>query len=177
MGYKLTKWAQSVEQPRLTKRTRQVLVNMCKVSHDQHHEFGIRGREFIDKYIPDMSYSTYRNNLSILVRNGLLVKVQHGGGRTINGGGTVTCYRIISPLLRAEASVNAPESAGFESDAMSKENHTPWDGAELLADDDAIIEYLKAALEEDDPALLKKAVGNVVRAKSLATSVTTSSGV
>ena len=51
---------------------------MCKVSHDQHHEFGIRGREFIDKYIPDMSYSTYRNNLSILVRNGLLVKVQHG---------------------------------------------------------------------------------------------------
>ena len=32
MGYKLTKWAQSVEQPRLTKRTRQVLVNMCKVS-------------------------------------------------------------------------------------------------------------------------------------------------
>ena len=167
MGYKLTKWAQSVEQPRLTKRTRQVLVNMCKVSHDQHHEFGIRGREFIDKYIPDMSYSTYRNNLSILVRNGLLVKVQHGGGRTINGGGTVTCYRIISPLLRAEASVKVPESAGFESDAMSKENHTPWDGAELLADDDAIIEYLKAALEEDDPAFLKKAVGNVVRAKSL----------
>ena len=167
MGYKLTKWAQSVEQPRLTKRTRQVLVNMCKVSHDQHHEFGIRGREFIDKYIPDMSYSTYRNNLSILVRNGLLVKVQHGGGRTINGGGTVTCYRIISPLLRAEASVNAPESAGFESGAMSKENHTSWDSAELLADDDAIIEYLKAALEEDDPALLKKAVGNVIRAKSL----------
>ena len=121
MGQKLTKWAQSIEQPRLTKRTRQVLVNMCMVSHDQHHEFGIRGREFIDKYIPDMSYSTYRNNLSILVRNGLLVKVkyipdmsystyrnnlsilvrngllvkvQHGGGRTINGGGTVTCYRI-----------------------------------------------------------------------------------
>ena len=50
---------------------------------------------------------------------------------------------------------------------MSKENHTSWDSAELLADDDAIIEYLKAALEEDDPALLKKAVGNVIRAKSL----------
>ena len=137
---------------------------------------GYAGESSLTSNIPDMSYSTYRNNLSILVRNGLLVKVQHGGGRTINGGGTVTCYRIISPLLRAEASVNVPESAGFESDAMSKENHTPWDGAELLADDDAIIEYLKAALEEDDPALLKKAVGNVVRAKSLATSVTTSSG-
>lgn len=52
---------------------------------------------------------------------------------------------------------------------MSKENYTPWDSAELLTDDEVIIEYLKAALEENDPAFFMKAVGNVARAKGMTT--------
>ena len=50
---------------------------------------------------------------------------------------------------------------------MNTENYTPWDSAELLTDDDVIIEYLKAALEENDPAFFMKAVGNVARAKGM----------
>ena len=51
---------------------------------------------------------------------------------------------------------------------MSKENYAPWDTAEFLTDDEIIVEYLKAALEEDDPAFFMKAVGNVARAKGMA---------
>ena len=50
---------------------------------------------------------------------------------------------------------------------MNRENYTPWDSAELLTDDELIIEYLKAALEENDPAFFAKAVGNVARAKGM----------
>ena len=50
---------------------------------------------------------------------------------------------------------------------MNKENYTPWDSAEFLTDDEVIIEYLKAALEENDPAFFMKAVGNVARAKGM----------
>ena len=50
---------------------------------------------------------------------------------------------------------------------MNRENYTPWDSAELLTDDEVIIEYLKAALEENDPAFFMKAVGNVARAKGM----------
>lgn len=50
---------------------------------------------------------------------------------------------------------------------MNKENYTPWDSAELLTDDEMIIEYLNAALEENDPAYFAKAVGNVARAKGM----------
>lgn len=50
---------------------------------------------------------------------------------------------------------------------MNKENYTPWDSAELLTDDELIIEYLKAALEENDPAFFMKAAGNVARAKGM----------
>ena len=50
---------------------------------------------------------------------------------------------------------------------MNTENYTPWDSAELLTDDEVIIEYLKAALEENDPAFFMKAVGNVARAKGM----------
>ena len=53
---------------------------------------------------------------------------------------------------------------------MSKEDYTPWDSTEFLTDDEAIIEYLKVALEENDPAFFMKAVGNVARAKSLTAS-------
>lgn len=50
---------------------------------------------------------------------------------------------------------------------MSKETFTPWDSAEILTDDEVIIEYLKAALEEDDPELFVKAVGTVARAMGM----------
>ena len=50
---------------------------------------------------------------------------------------------------------------------MNRENYTPWDSAELLTDDEVIVEYLKAALEENDPAFFAKAVGNVARAKGM----------
>ena len=52
---------------------------------------------------------------------------------------------------------------------MSEENYTPWDTAEFLTDDELIIEYLNAALDEDDPAYFMKAVGNVARAKGMTT--------
>ena len=50
---------------------------------------------------------------------------------------------------------------------MSKASFTPWDSAEVLDDDQVIIEYLQAALEEDDPELFVKAVGNVARAMGM----------
>lgn len=52
---------------------------------------------------------------------------------------------------------------------MSEENYTPWDTAEFLTNDEMIIEYLNAALDEDDPAFFMKAVGNVARAKGMTT--------
>ena len=52
---------------------------------------------------------------------------------------------------------------------MGKETYTPWDSAEVLDDDAVIIEYLQAALEEDDPELFVKAVGNVARAMGTTT--------
>ena len=52
-------------------------------------------------------------------------------------------------------------------DDMNAETYTPWDSAELLADDEMIIEYLKAALEENDPSFFTKAVGNIARAKGM----------
>lgn len=50
---------------------------------------------------------------------------------------------------------------------MSEEKFAPWDIAEFLTDDETIIEYLKAALEENDPAFFMKAVGDVARAKGM----------
>jgi probable addiction module antidote protein len=52
---------------------------------------------------------------------------------------------------------------------MSSETFTPWDSAEILSDNETIIEYLKAALEENDPELFVKAVGNVARAMGMTT--------
>ena len=50
---------------------------------------------------------------------------------------------------------------------MSQEKFAPWDIAEFLTDDETIVEYLKAALEENDPAFFMKAVGDVARAKGM----------
>ena len=52
---------------------------------------------------------------------------------------------------------------------MSEETCTPWDSAEFLDDDEARIEYLKAALAENDPEFFAKAVGNVARAMGMTT--------
>ena len=50
---------------------------------------------------------------------------------------------------------------------MSKETFAPWDSTEFLTNDETIIEYLQAALEDNDPAFFMKAVGNVARAKGM----------
>ena len=50
---------------------------------------------------------------------------------------------------------------------MSGPSHSPWDGAEFLIDDETIIEYLTAALEESDPLIFLKAARNVARAKGI----------
>jgi len=50
---------------------------------------------------------------------------------------------------------------------FSMKNSTQWDTAEYLTDDKAIAAYLSAALEENDPELLKTALCNVARAKGM----------
>ncbi len=50
---------------------------------------------------------------------------------------------------------------------MSRETYAPWDVAEVLIDEETIIEYLKAALEENDPEFFVKAVGNAARAMGM----------
>ncbi len=42
-----------------------------------------------------------------------------------------------------------------------------WDAAEFLEDDEDIVAYLNAALEEDDPALLSAALGDIARARGM----------
>lgn len=44
---------------------------------------------------------------------------------------------------------------------------TTWDPARYLDSDEAIAAYLDAAVEEDDPALLAAALGDVARAKGM----------
>ena len=100
MGYDLSHWAQTVEHPCLTPRTRQVLNAICMVAHDEHGEFWMRATRLITEYLPDMSYGGYRNCVSRLVTNGLLIKTEQGGGRTSNGRGTTTRYRVNSPVVR-----------------------------------------------------------------------------
>ena len=48
-----------------------------------------------------------------------------------------------------------------------RESYEDWDAAEFLRDQETIVEYLRAALEENDPEFFVKAVGNVVRAKGM----------
>lgn len=51
----------------------------------------------------------------------------------------------------------------------------PWDVVDYLDSDEAIALYLDAVLEEDDPALLAAALGDVARAKGM-TSVSRDTG-
>ena len=50
---------------------------------------------------------------------------------------------------------------------MSASEHSPWDSAEFLTDDETIMEYLKAALAESDPVIFLKAARNVARARGM----------
>ena len=59
----------------------------------------MRGKRLLAEYITDMSYGTYRNCLSRLVQNDLLIKIEHGGGRTAHGRGTATRYLVNSPAV------------------------------------------------------------------------------
>lgn len=160
MGYDLRDWALRAEHSCLTPRTRQVLAAVCLVAHDEHGEFWMRGRAFLNENIPDMSYGAYRNHLSILVRNGLLLKVGHGGGPTKRGRGTTTRYRINSPVVRnphpaqhvlpeiarsPEALRRSPEATDERRPVSAVEAHRHLD--ELLAAGIAsgrIVEMLKA---------------------------------
>ncbi|MEN6368657.1 MAG: addiction module antidote protein [Thermotogota bacterium] len=48
-----------------------------------------------------------------------------------------------------------------------KTNTRQWDPARYLESVEDIVAYLDAALEEDDPALLSAALGDVARAKGM----------
>jgi len=50
---------------------------------------------------------------------------------------------------------------------MKKEKITKWDAAEHLKTKADIIAYLEAALEENDPALVAAALGDIARAKGM----------
>ena len=50
---------------------------------------------------------------------------------------------------------------------MAKTTTHPWDITQYLESDEDIAAYLDAALEEDDPALLAAALGDVARAKGM----------
>jgi probable addiction module antidote protein len=50
---------------------------------------------------------------------------------------------------------------------MSKTRTKKWDAAEHLKTDEDMAAYLEAALEEDDPALVAAALGDIARAKGM----------
>ena len=100
MGYRLSRWALNVEHPCLTPRTRQVLAAICLIAHDEDGQFWMRWQKFLEKNLPDMSYGAYRNHLSSLVRNELLIKTAHGGGSTAQGHGTGNQYHVNSPVVQ-----------------------------------------------------------------------------
>jgi probable addiction module antidote protein len=51
--------------------------------------------------------------------------------------------------------------------AKTKTHTTSWDPAKYLNSDEVIAAYLDAAIDEDDPALLAAALGDVARAKGM----------
>ena len=50
---------------------------------------------------------------------------------------------------------------------MSKTVTTPWDPADHLETEEDMVAYLEAALEENDPALVTAALGDIARAKGM----------
>ena len=51
--------------------------------------------------------------------------------------------------------------------STTKTNTHPWEPARYLESDEDVAAYLDAALDEDDPALLAAALGDVARAKGM----------
>jgi probable addiction module antidote protein len=52
---------------------------------------------------------------------------------------------------------------------MAKIKTTRWDPVDYLDDDAALLEYLEAALEDGDSAVVTAALGDIARAKGMAT--------
>ncbi|TVR30808.1 MAG: putative addiction module antidote protein [Spirochaetaceae bacterium] len=50
---------------------------------------------------------------------------------------------------------------------MKKERTSSWDATEHLETDEDMAAYLEAALEENDPALIAAALGDIARAKGM----------
>ena len=50
---------------------------------------------------------------------------------------------------------------------MGNVKTTAWDPAEYLDNEEKIAEYLEASLEENDPALVAAALGDIARAKGM----------
>jgi probable addiction module antidote protein len=50
---------------------------------------------------------------------------------------------------------------------MAKEKVTAWDPTEFLGDEKKMALYLEAALEENDPALIAAALGDIAKAKGM----------
>ena len=50
---------------------------------------------------------------------------------------------------------------------MTKTATRPWDVAQHLETEEDMVAYLEAALEEDDPALVAAALGDIARAKGM----------
>jgi len=50
---------------------------------------------------------------------------------------------------------------------MEKEKISTWDAAEYLEDENALVAYLEAALEENDPELFASALGDIAKAKGM----------
>jgi len=50
---------------------------------------------------------------------------------------------------------------------MAKTRTRPWDVAEHLESEEDMAAYLEAVLEEDDPALVAAALGDIARAKGI----------
>ncbi len=49
----------------------------------------------------------------------------------------------------------------------TKTRTTPWDAADYIETPEDVVEFLQAALEENDPAVLTEALGVVARAKGM----------
>jgi DNA-binding phage protein len=57
--------------------------------------------------------------------------------------------------------------ASLRSRNMAKTITTRWDPAERLRTDEDMAAYLEAALEENDPALVAAALGDIARARGI----------
>ena len=52
---------------------------------------------------------------------------------------------------------------------MAKMQTQPWDAADYLETQEAVVIYLEAAFEDGDPGLIAAALGDIARAKGMTT--------